>query len=221
MAWRRNNALLIQQGSDGWETLLQLSAPIHMRYAQRHSFDYWCVCGTTTTPMPANKTESWCMIALMRQALAVGYSSVVFLGIDSLIVRPDYDLRQACPNDAMGLVWHTHPEGKWVFENEYDHWNVGVCCLGNGPICSAFVEEWWNSPETDHHWEQQHILNQLWQQRTVKSYMFDPIVGIDVRYNSTVGGLYSADAVVLSWHGQGEMQNRLQLMQEEIERREL
>lgn len=217
MAWVRQDAVIIQQGSDGWERLLQLSAPVHMRYKERHNMDYWCISGTSTVPLPAHKEESWCMVSLIRQAVALDYKYIIFLGIDALIVQPDYDLRQACPPDALGMVWHTHD---WALENEYDHFNMGNIFAGNGRNARIMLEDWWDYPPHDHHWTEQHSLNMAYKNRSVRSYSSDPIVPISPKYNSTEA-IGDPDPIVVAWHGGGTLERRYELMKLEIKKRGL
>src|SRR6185503_9297008 len=100
----------------------------------------------------------WDKVYLIREALSRGYAYVIWLDADTLIVRPDIDLREAVPQQSIGATWHSMV---WGADWCYDHFSAGVLYLCNCPKVRLFVDEWWDTPDDGHPWGDQHAFAKL------------------------------------------------------------
>lgn len=152
------DALLIQQADGEHVHLLNLTIRDHADYCARHGFDYWPVYGSALTGKDSDRHAFWNKVALLRKAAADGYQYIVWLDSDCWIEDPETDLRDACRPDRIGMVWHGKkywPEGPEC----YDHYNCGAIYIGNGREVQRLLKLWWNSPDDNHPWHDQHAYN--------------------------------------------------------------
>lgn len=130
-----NDAILLQQASGVHTHLLNLTIRDHSAYCQRHNFDYLPMFGDVLHGPDAKRHAFWAKCAMLRRAAEQGYQYIVWLDSDTWIEDGDIDLRTACPEDGLGMVWHG--KDRWPEGPEcYNHWN---CILPSQPVRGQFV----------------------------------------------------------------------------------
>lgn len=197
-----NDALLIQQADGKHSYLLNLTIKDHADYCRRYGFDYWPIYGTALTNENASRHAFWNKVALLRKGMEAGYKYVVWLDSDCWIADDTRDLREACPEDGFGLVWHGKAE--WPESSDcYDHWNCGAVYVGNGANAERLLKQWWKSPDEGHFWHDQHAFNRFavpYFERTWKSSA--PIKKLGYEWNAVPFEEFACERpVVAAWHG--------------------
>jgi hypothetical protein len=182
--------------------LLEMTRNHHEAYCKRHGLDYRCVIDNPSTIPP--EAGSWGKIQLIKDALADGYDSVIWLDADTLIVDMDTPLTKGVVAGKIGVCWHRIPQG--------DHWNVGTIYLDNTEETRAFIDAWLASypPEYDG-WMEQGVFNKMAQKSKT-------VVTISDRWNATLAVSMVPDAVVLGFHGQGDTKYRADLMKRTMDK---
>jgi ADP-heptose:LPS heptosyltransferase len=184
----RRGALLIQQAAGPHMQMLEATAGWHNDYAVRHGFEFWSVRGHVQTERPAH----WDKIILLQRALAQGYELVVWLDADTLIVRPEVDLREALPADGPPIGMCRHP---MHFREQPWHFNSGVMIVRNTPLARAFFQNVWQAGPNNTAWQEQIAINEL-SQRTPGA-----VQRISDRWNCTLDATDHPDPVIRAWHG--------------------
>jgi hypothetical protein len=193
-------ALIIQHANGRYCEMLQIAFPRHSEYARRHGFVYWCLTGDITPERPV----VWTRIALISHALRLRYDYVVWLDADTLIVDMDTDFREAADEfKVLGMCRHPMPWG-----NTNWHYNTGVILSKNNAQSRDILRKTWNSGPSNHPWQEQDRLMQLWEKAP------DSILPIDNRWNSHSKCNPSNKPVVRAWHACGP--NRIELMKREL-----
>lgn len=217
------DALLIQQSDGVHAYLLSATLADHAAYCRRFDFDYWPIFGTALTGKDACRHAFWNKVSLLRKAVEAGYRYIVWLDSDCWIEDDRRDLRDACPEDGLGLVWHG--KGEWVEGPEcYDHWNCGAVYVGNGVQAERLLKQWWNSPDDGHCWHDQHAFNvhavpgyeKLWRKPA-------PITKLGFEWNAVPFEPFAHERpVVAAWHGYSHLiEERLNAMQAYMQARKL
>jgi hypothetical protein len=170
--------------------MLDLSQRLHNDYAERHGLTYCCFRG----PVQLERHPFWDKIRLIQMTLAAGFDFVVWLDADTLIVRPDVDVRSALGGEAPiamcrnPLPWRDQP---W-------HYNAGVIMVRNTGAARWFFDEVWRAGHVDHHpWQEQARINELTRKHE------NLVQRLDDQWNCTRGVNPTSDPVILAWHGQG------------------
>ena len=133
--------------------------------------------------------------------LAAGSELVVWLDADTLVVRPEVDVRRALQDGApIGMCRNPLPWGDQDW-----HYNSGVIVVRNTSAARWFFDEVWRAGPVDHHlWQEQARINQLAQQYP------NVVQPLEDKWNCTNGVNPTPDPIVLAWHRQGA--NAIQLM---------
>jgi hypothetical protein len=170
---------------------------MHNSYAAQHALTFCCIRGVVQT----DRHPFWDKIRLIQMMLAAGYELVVWLDADTLVVRPEVDVRTAlqdgapigmCRND---LPWQDLP---W-------HYNAGVIFVRNTGSARWFFDEVWKAGYVDHRaWQEQAKINELARKHT------DLVQQLDDKWNCTKGVNSVRDPIIRAWHGQGA--NAVKLM---------
>ena len=205
----RSNAVLIQQASGVHSNLLNLTSKDHSEYCAKHNIDYWCIFGDT---LAKEDHPFWNKVELALKALDEGYEYIIWLDADTYIADDTYDLRDACPQNGIGVVWHGKEE--WPeHEDCYDHFNTGVFYLNACSLVKRFLTEWRETPDDGHFWGDQHSFNKV-----AKGILRSVIHTVDYKFNSVPFEQFRSDApVVAAWHGyQRNIFLRMDAMQEFI-----
>jgi hypothetical protein len=126
-----NNAILFQHilSNSGCAEWLALTAPITLRYCVKHQIDYQLIMATRD-----DAYGHWEVPKYIKAFLEMGYSSVIYLDADTLIVDMETDLREAIVPDKIGAVWFELPT--------YAIYNAGAFYASNTPTVRAFVDAW-------------------------------------------------------------------------------
>jgi hypothetical protein len=199
-----SNAILIQQVSGPITPMLELTAGRHADYCGRHRITYWPVFGD----VQFSRTPHWNKIALIQQALALGFETVAWLDADTMILQEQEDIRNAL-NGGPPLALARHPMAG--IDGKPGHWNSGVMIMRNTPQIREFFDIVWDEGPVINHWwkDQARILDVL--QR------FPQLVQqLDDRWNSTVGINDAPDPIIKAWHGYGP--NGVSMMYDELKR---
>lgn len=133
-----NDAVLIQQiyPGRGMERLLDLTEGLHRKYCEQHEFDYQVERQNVVAEW-SWEGGAWTKVELLHRALLRGYSFVVWLDADAMIVDPEIDLREACRGaGSVGAVKFYAPF-TWG-----DHYNTGALYLENSSTTRKFVDDW-------------------------------------------------------------------------------
>jgi ADP-heptose:LPS heptosyltransferase len=183
-------AVVIQQASGIYTRMLDLTGDRHSTYAAKHDLTFWSVRGDVQFDRP----PVWNKVLLIQMALRAGFEFVVWLDADTLIVRPEVDVRAALPyGPPIGMCRNPLPLG-----NQPWHYNAGVIFVRNTTESRAFFDAVWNGGPVAHPWQEQARMNELSHKFT------DTIQPVDGRWNSTKGVNPAPDPVILAWHGQGK-----------------
>ena len=198
-------AIILQQlynfPSNPYVDMLALAYPRHLRYANRWNFDYYVMHGNVVEEWDI-KYGGWAKLRLILDALKAGYNYVVWLGIDTLIVDTETDLREA-QKESRGIGLVEHPTSGNVP-------NCDAMYITNSPEVIEFISAWidW-FPGPIKGWHEQAMLNLL----TLTPEGIRVLYPIHPKWNSTVkGGCHVDNAVVEGFHGEGPAENRLRLM---------
>jgi len=183
-----HDALILQQASWAYAPLLDITANLHARYAQRHGMAFLALRGRVldeSTPLGFDK------LALMRRMIASRYRHIFWVDADAAIVG-DRDLREALKWGEVGMARHPGPP---------EHFNCGVICIRNTDGARAFLDEAMARRPGGPPWFEQQILNDL--------AAAEPWTGIferlDDRWNSTVNANEVDEPVIMGWHGAGDV----------------
>ncbi len=185
----KSKAILIQQATGAHTQMLDLTGARHEAYAARHDLTFWSVRGD----VQFERATHWNKIRLVQSALALGYELVVWLDADTLIVRPEEDLRDALPDGPpIGLCRHPQP-----WQGQSHHHNSGVIFVRNTPLARRFFDEVWTAGPVNHPWHEQVRVMEVMEN------IPDAVQPLDDRWNSSEGITPRADAVIRAWHGFG------------------
>jgi hypothetical protein len=201
-----STAVLIQQASGAMRLMLELAAGRHGDYCARHCITYWPLVADVQFSRPPHRNK----IALIQQALALGFETIAWLDADTLIVRDDEDLRGALGDGPpLGLAQHPLPG----LNGEPTHWNSSVMILRNTPQTREFFDTVWTAGAVMNHQfnEQACILDLLKKFPHV-------LQRLDDRWNSTAGVNKVPDPVIKTWGGIGTV--ALAQMYDELKRSE-
>jgi len=200
-----NDAVLIQQVYPGLgfpgrgEPMIELTRERNENYCKRWKIDYQVHIDPVVKEWEP-KYGAWAKVELVRRALDTGYKYVIWLDADAMIYDLDTDLREAC--QGIGACWHRIPQ--------LDHWNVGVMYFKNAPEVKDFINEWLNKyPGARDGWNEQGEFNRLAMKSKIVHTLSD-------RWNATLNVSMVPDAVVLGFHGQGDAEQRLALMEQAL-----
>lgn len=198
-----NNAVLIQHAwpaevNADYAAMLEMQVERNQMYCDRHGFDYRAVVGNVKPEYADPHSGEWPKVELIRVALADGYQYVIFLDPDTLIIDPDTDLRDGCP-EGLGACWQRIPQ--------LNHWNTGALYIRNSEAVRGFVDEWLSRFPGEFTWKEQGEFNKIALQSRVVQTISD-------RWNATLNYSMVPDAVVLGFHGNGNPAERLALMQQ-------
>lgn len=199
------NAVLIQQiyPQHGYSEIMELTRKHNENYCERHGFDYWHILDDVIKGRDAHD-GAWAKIELIKQALDKGYEYIVWLDADAMIKDVSVDLRDAVEFYKIGACWHRIPQ--------LSHWNVGVLYVHNCEEVKAFIETWAAGyPAPNDGWLEQGVFNRLAMQSNIVSTVSD-------KWNSTFDVSLVPDAVVLGFHGQGDIKQRYAMMKETFNR---
>jgi len=184
--------------------LLELTREWHQRYCDTWFIDYKSVIENPCPSIPP-EAGSWGKVELIRQALKK-YDHVYWLDADALIVDIDTHLRDAVTPYKIGACWHRIPQGA--------HWNIGCLYVDNTDATRHFFNKWLASypPKVNgHNWMEQGVFNDMARQGR-------EVVTISDRWNATYDVNMVPDAVVLGFHGQGDVEYRYKLMKQALDK---
>ena len=184
--------------------LFELTEERNKAYCSKHNFDFLSVIGTVKPEYEDRKDGNWPKVELIRQALEKNYEYIIWLDPDALIYDDSADLRNGCP-PGIGACWHRIPQ--------LNHWNTGVLYMRNTQEVKDFVDEWLAAFPGDLQWKEQGAFNKLAMTNKVVETISD-------RWNATVNYSMVPDAVVLGYHGNGDANLRLAMMQETLKKLE-
>ena len=166
--------------------MLALTTPLTLRYCQTHHIDYQCIVGT----FDLDKGH-WDVPILIHAFIEAGYSNIVYLDADTVIVNSAVALRDAIVTDKIGAVWHEL--------GTHSHYNAGALYVSNTPRTRNFVDQWLAKKPGDGFdhfpltWEQG-IFNVLGKKMEI-------IHRLDNRWNAENGVSPSDEPVVKGFHG--------------------
>jgi hypothetical protein len=197
-------SILIQQVYPdlGFEKMLELTQEHHKDYCERFGIVYQSIVGNPGDIPPED--GSWGKIELIRQAIADGYEQIVWLDADALIIDMDTNIMEGVQPDKIGVCWHRIPQGA--------HWNIGVLYIGASDTVSNFIIDWLASyPPPKDGWMEQGVFNRM-------AHEGKTVVTISDKWNATLNVNMVPDAVVLGFHGQGDTEQRYELMKQTMAR---
>jgi hypothetical protein len=143
--------------------------------------------------MQWGRAPAWDKIVLIQMQLAAGYDLVIWLDADTVVVRPEIDLRTALSEGApIGMCKHPLPWGAQPW-----HWNSGVIFVRNTKAARWFFDEAWRTDRLAHPWHEQARINELAEQHP------HLIQEIGAEWNCTRGMTFARHPIVCAWHGRG------------------
>jgi hypothetical protein len=199
---RRESTVLIQSACGVHARMLDLTGSWHQAYATRHGHTLWSLRGTLQTERPPH----WDKILLIQRALQLGFDRVIWLDADTLIVKPEVDLRTALPDGPpIGMCRHPTPFGEQPW-----HYNSGVMFIRNTPLAREFFGRVWATGPNDSPWQEQVGINRLSQEFP------EAVQVLPDRWNRTLSVTEAEDPVLMAWHGY--RRTALPLMREALEK---
>lgn len=205
----RSDCVLIQQASGDHKRLLALTQHLHNQYCERHQIDYWCFYGCPVDI--GDRAPNWPRVKLMQQAQAAGYTFIVWLDADCLIVG-DADLREACARPGFNMTWHDM--SAWKQEGIYDHWSTGAVYIKSYKSLAVDLDAWWDRSDEGHGWADQNAFNLVARDMAIRAPH-----SIDPKWNSIHPHFLSPEPAVMAWHGFGDVDLRYRAMAAEINKR--
>lgn len=193
--------LIIQSCDENFLRYLNLSRPIHERYAEKCGADYRFFLGRKDPLVH----PAWNRIPLFIEAFAAGYRKVVWLDGDSLVVQEDESIFSGTDWVTplqMTRVKDSHVEIPWGGDC-WDVYNDGVLVANNTPAASDAFEFVWSKRrepfEAHHHptlWELNWLLDWLYLHPS-------EVKTLDMIWNwqPFAEAPPESDAVIQSWHG--------------------
>ena len=207
----RNDTLMFQHiysGTEAW-AWCALTLPRHLRYCFRHQMDFEFSMADPAHPeFQKHDVGHWAIPYLLRQFMERDYKWIIYMDHDAFVVDMAVDLREACVQDKIGMVWHDLAYHK----PDWSHFNDGVLYVSNTPLVRAFVDEWLAGYPGDKRfpWLEQGTLNRLGAKRGI-------INRIDNKWNA--GHVSPAEnKVVWGLHGMPDRLGHMKLAVEEVER---
>jgi hypothetical protein len=182
--------VLVQQASGVHLQMLSITQQLHDTYATRHSLTFCCIRGRVQSDRP----PAWDKIRLIQMMLASGAELVVWLDADTLIVRPEVDVRTALQDGApIGMCRNPAP-----WEDQLWHYNSGLIVVRNARAARWFFDEVWRiGPVGNHPWQEQARINELARQHA------NFVQRLDDKWNCTKGVNPVRNPIIRAWHGQG------------------
>jgi hypothetical protein len=185
--------ILLQQASNGYEELLDISNKQHSEYCKKHNILFYSVRGNLQT----ERHPSWNKILLIMEALkSFEVQQVIWIDADAVIVDFNQDIRYAITsNKELGMCKHPNPE----------HYNSGAIFVKNQSRSVDFFNDVWKLGDINHPWHEQIRINE-----TILKYS-DIIETVDNKWNSTLGVTEVPSPVVYAFHGQGLSKSLLKI----------
>lgn len=190
----------IGAGADWFAPWLQLSRPIHERYAAECGADYLLFEGQKDRRVH----PAWNRIAMFLEAFDRGYDMVCWLDADTLVVDQTVDIFDACDATPLHMTRarDVHVEMPWG-EPGWDLYNDGVLVANRCPeAIRAFGYVWRQrlQPLAAHHHPS------LWELNVLTDWVFahrDAVAELDFRFNWMPFDYAcpEPEAVVRAWHG--------------------
>lgn len=179
-------------GNDPFVKWLEITGPIHEKYASACEADYELFVGKKGVRVH----PAWNRIPMILDAFEDGYRKVVWLDADTLVIDLDCDIFADTPDDVP-LLMRRAPM-RWHGEHS---WNDGVLVANNTPATILALEWVWDQRFT--RWREHHAPS-LWELNWLLDYVFDhpDMVGeLDERFHRYPFDDELPGSVVLSWHG--------------------
>lgn len=212
---KSQETILIQAASGEHKKLLNLTREAHQSYCERHRIEYrpcFFKDGLDRHPM-------WEKVDLIAEALREGYGKVIWLDADTLIVDQSVDISEGVPDRNIGATFHRLDwDELGVGDLCYDHFCCGALYVPNTEAVREFVQAWWETPDDDHPWHDQHAFNKLLE-RLDEDVTDVPVSVIDYKWNSIVPYFVADDLVVKAWHGHKQLPERYECMRAEMVKR--
>lgn len=178
--------------------MLELTQAHHQKYCDKHNIEYLAVYDKVYPHDPL--LGSWAKIELIRKALRDGYDHVIWLDADTLIKDTSVNIAKGVPVFGIGACWQRIPQ--------LHHWNVGALYVDNCQATINFIDRWLASyPPPQDGWNEQGVFNRLAMQNKT-------VVTISDKWNATFDVSMVPDAIVLGFHGQGDTEQRIELMRD-------
>lgn len=195
-----NDTILFQhvQSNSECSRWVALTTPITLAYCLKYQMDYQLIVGDQ--PGRSGETGHWSVPRLIKSFLDLGYSKIIYLDADTIIVDSSVDLREACVADKIGAVWHNLS----YLTPDWSHFNAGAFYVTNTPKVQKFVIQWLSKYPgiKDFPWWEQGEFNKLGKS-------MDIINHLDNRWNA--GHVSpSSNPIVMGLHG---IPDRLEAMQ--------
>jgi hypothetical protein len=175
---------LLQQSRTEYYPCLDLTAPIHQAYADRHGFEYVVHKGA----LLPDWTGHWDAIPLMiNLAGQADTGLILWLDADALLVG-DADPRDVMAGFDVGMARHPGPP---------EHYNCGVLMLRACADTVAWLERILANGPGAYPWYQQVFMNR---------YLEEPqwagrVKTLPHEWNSTAVLGHTEDCIIRAWHG--------------------
>ena len=200
-----NNTLMFQHihSNSKCALWLGLTLPRTMEYCLTHQMDYQLVARDLGDLSPAGEWGHWIVAQLLTEFLEMDYKYIIYLDADTIIADMTADLREACMEDKIGVVWHNLS----MLTPDISHYNVGALYISNTPKIREFVSQWLAGyPGTRQFpWLDQGVFGIVGERMGIINHL-------DNRFNA--GHVSPSDhPVVLGLHG---LRNRYETMKQKI-----
>jgi hypothetical protein len=190
-----NDAIFFQCASSNspYLDLMEINLMRNFNYARRHKMDLEFMSSDIDPVCCSKRTVNynWTRVLEIQYWLKL-YEYVFYLDVDTLIVKPEVDLREAFAGRTAAILMCKHP----------DLYNSGVAFYHRIPgideLMAAWVERYpMNLAPEERSWDEQNIINFL---------MADPrfpglVERMDDKWNSSFRTNESPHPIIKAWHG--------------------
>ena len=181
--------VLVQYGSRGhYLEMLGAVRARHAAYCVKYDADYHVGGNKPTWSGSKPRAEVWRKVELLIE-LVEQYEKILWLDVDSVIVRDDFDIFAAA---GYGIAFCEC----WDSPSIERHINAGVVLVNRSPEIVEFLNEWNKSPGTPH-WEDQAIMMSMMTQPKWR----DLLTILPNRFNCVSVHMDARDPFIRSFHG--------------------
>jgi hypothetical protein len=182
-------------------------------YAGRHGYEFRVIQRDD-----CDRKRGWIKIEPIRAALAAGFDFVLWMDIDTLVIRKDVDIRIAAkPGADLHMAWHEQGPVRY---GDPAHFNAGIMLIRSSDWARHFFMRVWDTGQLQHIWtDQATILHLLGYDDVLRLGAARPdepnrerITILNTAWNSIIGIEVADDPIIHHYAGIPNYEVRLGLM---------
>ncbi len=190
---QKKRALIQYACGAACQQLVSATESLHRQYCARHGIDYRLILEDSVI----GRHPTWRRIALLAEALRLGYDQVAWLDADCVIVDPSFDIFAASGFGIAVCECFDSPDIE-------RHLNAGVMLTTRSPEVLAFLDKWDAMPAGGR-WEDQSAFIELMATRPHR----DLLTILPNRFNCLAVHMEARDPIIRAFHGDPERHIKL------------